>query len=149
MKPRRGNNNTHHRSGDHARLVEAGLDRARSLEEAIDIVSRLRGRTIEIHDKPLGDGPSGMWFGFPGRDWIVVNSESALSPAHRDLIVAHELMHILEAVTDPSQERTQANRTAYDDPTEHRVESLASLLIMSIQAGGGVAARLTAMGTFT
>ncbi|WP_460702922.1 ImmA/IrrE family metallo-endopeptidase [Myceligenerans halotolerans] len=136
------------RTGERATLVAHGLDRARSLDEAIDIVKRLRARTIEVVDQPLGEGLSGMWLGFPGCDRIIVNSESALSPRHREFIVAHELMHILEAVNDPSQERNSATRSGYDDPTEHRVESLACALMMSIQASGGVADRLTAMGTF-
>lgn len=136
-------------SHEYNTLVAYGLDRARSLDEAIHIVKGLRAHRIEVVDEPLGEGLSGMWLGFPGCDRIIVNSERALSSRHRDFIVAHELMHILEAVDDASQERNSANRTAYDDPTEHRVESLAATLMMSIQSGGGVAARLTAMGTFS
>ncbi|WP_265521033.1 recombinase family protein, partial [Oerskovia flava] len=52
-------------------------------------------------------------------------------------IVAHELMHILEAVYDPAQERTTASRTSYDDPTERRVELVASELMILISGRSG------------
>ena len=149
VKPYRTDRSRDAQGYEYATLVASGLDTARSLDEAIHIVRDLRAHRIEVVDEPLGEGLSGMWLGFPGCDRIIVNSESALSPRHREFIVAHELMHILEAVDDPSQERSSANRTGYDDPTEHRVESLACTLMMSIQSGGGVAARLTAMGTFS
>lgn len=136
-------------SWENAILARFGLDRARTLDDAISVIKRLRSRDLEIVDRPLGNGITGLWFATDGRDQIVVNPDAAFTPDHRGHIIAHELMHILDAVEDPSQERNSAMRTRYDDPVEHRAESLACALMVSIHSAGGVGARLSAMGRYT
>lgn len=160
---------------EHAVLARAGLDTARSLEEAIEIVQGLRARPILIDEHELGEGISGLWLATPVNDHIIVNPRAVLFHEHRQIVVAHELMHILEAVEEPDQDEPHTHpsaasgtlsdpgaagvpsvdgvafgaRTRYDDPTERRVESLACALMMLIRARGGVAARLTAMAMFS
>jgi len=132
---------------DHrAWLANAGLDRARSIDEAREIVASRRGRPVDVIDGPLGEGVSGMWLSLPEAETILVSSEAALSARHRRHIIAHELVHILDACDDPTAPPPgPQRRNRYEDPVEHRAESLASELMMSIEATGGVAHRLAGM----
>ncbi|MBD7981866.1 hypothetical protein [Oerskovia merdavium] len=132
---------------DHrTRLTAAGLDRARSIDDARRIVATLRERPIDVVDGPLGEGISGMWLSMPDGEKIIVNSEATLSERHRHHIIAHELVHILDACDDPDAPPPgPQRRNRYEDPVEHRAESIASELMMSIEATGGVAHRLAGM----
>ncbi|MHA7132858.1 ImmA/IrrE family metallo-endopeptidase [Oerskovia turbata] len=129
--------------GHRAWLTSAGLDRARSIDEARAIVAARRGKPVDVVDGPLGEGVSGMWISLPDGEKIIVNSEAALSARHRRHIIAHELVHILDACEGLTAGSPHSHlRKGYDDPVEHRAESLASELMMSIEATGGVAHRL-------
>jgi hypothetical protein len=132
---------------DHrAWLAAAGLDRARSIDEAIAIVARRRGRPIDIVDGALGEGVSGMWLSLPGAEKIVVSPQAVLSARHRRHVIAHELVHVLDACANPAAAPTgPQRRNRYEDPVEHRAEALASELMMSIEATGGVAHRIAGM----
>jgi hypothetical protein len=132
---------------DHrAWLATSGLDRARSIDEAVAIVARRRGRPIHVVDGALGEGVSGMWLSLPEGEKIVVSPQAVLSPRHRQHVIAHELVHVLDACADPSTAHPVAQqRNRYDDPVEHRAEALASELMMSIEATGGVAHRLAGL----
>jgi hypothetical protein len=122
-----------------------GLDRVRSLDDALRVVERLRGRPLSVHEADLGAGLSGLWLGCPEGDRIIVNSREALSPRHRDHIVAHELMHVVEAAVAPECEQDGARLDGYDDATERRVERLAGELMIAIESSGCGAARLIAV----
>lgn len=127
-------------------LTSAGLDRARSIDEARGIVATRRGRPVDVVDGPLGEGVSGMWLSMPDGEKVIVSSEAALSPRHRQHIIANELVHILDACDDPTAPPPgPQRRNRYEDPVEHRAEALASELMMSIEATGGVAHRLAGM----
>ncbi|MHA7134149.1 hypothetical protein [Oerskovia turbata] len=128
----------------HELLRAAGLHRARSLDEACRVVERSRRRPLRVTDAALGPGLFGMWLGFVDHDRIVVNSQQSLSAHHRRHIIAHELMHVLEAVAAPEHERDEARRDGYDDPTERRVEQMASELMISIASLGSSGDRLMA-----
>lgn len=86
-----------------------------------------------------------MWIGYPHCDRIIVNAELATGTAHREHIIAHELMHMLEAYIDPECKGGSACRTQFDDPTERRVEELASHLMLGIRRARGLGGRLDAM----
>lgn len=86
-----------------------------------------------------------MWLGYANHDRIVVNAVHAITEFHRQHIVAHELMHIVEALDDPEQERHEGRREGYDDPTELRVETMASQLMLSLASVGSAGDRLTAL----
>ena len=126
-------------------LQRYGLARVRSVEEACQIVQRLRQRPLTVVDEDLGPGLSGMWLGYPNHDRIIVNAVHAVTELHRDHIIAHELIHIVEALDDPEHERNEGRRGGYDDPTERRVEALASQLMISLAAVGSAGDRLTAL----
>lgn len=132
---------------DHrAWLTSAGLDRARSIDEACRIVATRRGRPVDVVDGPLGEGVSGMWLSLPDAEKIIVSSEAALSASHRQHIIAHELVHILDACDDPEAPPPgPQRRNRYEDPIEHRAEALASELMMSVEATRGVAHRLAGL----
>ena len=132
---------------DHrAWLASAGLDRASTIDEAREIVAGLRGRPVDVVDAPLGEGVSGLWLSRPDAETIVVSPQAALSAHHRRHIIAHELVHILDACADPSAPAPGPEwRNRYEDPVEHRAELLASELMMSIEATGGVGHRLAGM----
>ncbi|MBL0886728.1 hypothetical protein [Myceligenerans indicum] len=125
-----------------------GLDQVGSLDEACARVQELRGRPLSVVDGDLGPGLSGMWLGYGNRDRIVVSSVHAMTRLHRQHILAHELMHIVEALDDPAQERHEGRREGYDDPTEQRVELLASHLMMALARVGGAGDRLIALETY-
>ncbi|MEU4364635.1 hypothetical protein [Promicromonospora sp. NPDC023987] len=126
-------------------LQQYRLDRVRSLEEACDVVQSLRQRPLTVVDDNLGAGLSGMWLGYPNHDRIIVNTVHAITELHRAHIVAHELIHIVEALDNPEHERDEGRRDGYDDPTEQRVEAAASRLMISLAAVGGTSDRLTAL----
>lgn len=121
------------------------LDRVRSIEEACDVVQGLRQRTLTVVDEDLGPGLSGMWLGYPNHDRIIVNTVHAITELHRAHIIAHELIHIVEALDNPEHERNEEHRDGYDDPTERRVEAAASRLMISLASVGGTGDRLTAL----
>ncbi|BDZ41836.1 hypothetical protein GCM10025865_11350 [Paraoerskovia sediminicola] len=123
-------------------LAAHGLDRVPSLDAAIEVVAGLRGRPVEVGAADLGDSVWGMWLGLPESDQIVVNTSSIVSDRHREHVVAHELMHVLDAHIDPERAGTCAMRTHFDDPTERRVEVLASELMLVISAHRGLRGRL-------
>ncbi|MEK8229112.1 hypothetical protein NKG05_29045 [Oerskovia sp. M15] len=89
--------------------MSAGLDRARTIDDARSIVAALRERPIDVVDGPLGEGVSGMWLSMPDGEKIIVNSEATLSERHRHHIIAHELVHILDACDDPTARRQDPN----------------------------------------
>ncbi|MFE7508218.1 hypothetical protein [Promicromonospora sp. NPDC057488] len=126
-------------------LQQYRLDRVRSIEEACDVVQALRQRPLTVVDEDLGPGLSGMWLGYPNHDRIIVNTVHTVTRLHRAHIIAHELMHIVEALDDPAHERNEGRRDGYDDATEQRVEAAASRLMISLASVGGTGDRLTAL----
>ena len=121
------------------------LDRVRSLEEACHVVQSLRQRPLTVVDEDLGPGLSGMWLGYPNHDRIIVNTVHAVTQFHRAHIIAHELIHIVEALDNSEHERNQERRDGYGDATERRVEAAASRLMISLASVGGTGDRLTAL----
>lgn len=126
-------------------LQQHRLDRVRSIEEACEVVQGLRQRPLTVVDEDLGPGLSGMWLGYPNHDRIIVNTVHTITELHRAHIIAHELMHIMEALDSPEHERNEARRDGYDDATEQRVEAAASRLMISLASVGGTGDRLTAI----
>jgi len=129
----------------HKLLRAAGLDRARSIDEACRIVAAVRGRPLEVVEGDLGPGVTGVWLAFPERDLVLVDARQTLPGQHRDHVVAHELVHVLEAAHAVGPERAGACRDGYEDPDEVRVERLASELMISIASHGSSAVRLTSL----
>ncbi|NDO89130.1 hypothetical protein [Cellulosimicrobium composti] len=125
-------------------LRGAGLDRARSIEEACRLVAAVRGRPLEVVEGDLGPGVTGLWLAFPDRDLVLVDARQTLPGQHRDHVVAHELVHVLDAAASCSPP-AGACRDGYDDPAERRVERLASELMISIASHGSSASRLTSL----
>ncbi|QJW36895.1 hypothetical protein [Cellulosimicrobium protaetiae] len=126
-------------------LRAAGLDRARSIEEACRLVAAVRGRPLEVVEGDLGPGVSGLWLAFPERDLVLVDARQTLPGQHRDHVVAHELVHVLEAVGATTAAPVGACRDGHRDPGELRVERLASELMISIASHGSSATRLTSL----
>ncbi|WP_264030394.1 hypothetical protein [Cellulosimicrobium sp. SH8] len=126
-------------------LRSAGLDRARSVEEACRLVAAVRGRPLEVVEGDLGPGVTGLWLAFPERDLVLVDARQTLAGPHRDHVVAHELVHVLDAAATAGAPRVGACRDGYDDPDELRVERLASELMISIASHGSSATRLTSL----
>ena len=128
-------------------LRAAGLDRARSIEEACRLVAAARGKPLEVVEGDLGPGVTGLWLAFPERDLGLVDARQTLPGPHRDHVVAHELVHVLDAIRPgpaPGPVPTGC-RDVHDDPAEQRVERLASELMISIASHGSSAARLTSL----
>jgi len=125
-------------------LRGAGLDRARSIEEACRLVAAVRGRPLEVVEGDLGPGVTGLWLAFPDRDLVLVDARQTLPGQHRDHVVAHELVHVLDAAAS-GPPPAGACRDGYDDPAERRVERLASELMISIASHGSSASRLTSL----
>lgn len=126
-------------------LASYGLDKVASLDAAIGVVEKLRGRECRIEDWPLGRGLWGMWIGYPHCDRIIVNADLATSRLHREHIIAHELMHVLDAYRDPVNGGFCACRTQFDNPVERRVEEMASHLMLGIRQSRGLGGRVDAM----
>ncbi|MEV7217660.1 hypothetical protein AB0O31_31780 [Kitasatospora cineracea] len=103
------------------------------------------GRPIVLEPLPVAgpDLPCGLWIALPGID--VVYYEDRTSPAHRDLIVLHELGHVLcghhgslelsrlaALMPDLTPELVEgvlgAGRTSYDTADEQEAEMIALLL---------------------
>lgn len=128
-------------------LRAAGLDRARSIEEACRLVAAARGKPLEVVEGDLGPGVTGLWLAFPERDLVLVYARQTLPGPHRDHVVAHELVHVLDSIRPgPAPGPVPAGcRDEHDDPAEQRVERLASELMISIASHGSSAARLTSL----
>ena len=102
-------------------------------------VSRERGRAIEVHqDAGRETGPCGWWVATTDTDHIYVKAESR--PVQRELIILHELSHILlDHGAAPFLDETfpltggaarhMLARSRYDDVQEQEAELLASLIL--------------------
>ncbi|WP_175008614.1 hypothetical protein [Cellulosimicrobium sp. TH-20] len=126
-------------------LRAAGLDRARSIDEACRLVAATRGKPLEVVEGDLGPGVTGLWLAFPERDLVLVDARQTLPGPHRDHVVAHELVHVLESTRPGPAPSAAGCRDEHDDPAEQRVERLASELMISIASHGSSAARLTSL----
>ena len=101
-------------------------------------VSRERGRPIEVHHVAEQTGPCGWWVATADTDHIYVLAGAR--PVQRELIILHELSHILLdhgaapflAETFPltgGAARRMLARSRYDDVQEQEAELLASLIL--------------------
>jgi hypothetical protein len=127
-------------------LAEIGLPRPFTMESFCHRLGAQRGKPLQL--VPTGDtgavGPSGAWIELADRDVILYDATT--SPFHQQLIVGHELGHmlcdhypgsVLEAeVTalllpnlDPALVRRILNRTDYSSREEREAETFATLLL--------------------
>lgn len=134
--------------------LKAATGRARRLvpasgtvDDLVAAVGRERSRTIRLHATEMGPrSPTGAWIETEATDWIVYPVDA--SPAERDVIVCHELAHmLLEHHPDDTVEIQRQlvclvapdispevalrflNRHGYLDAAEAEAEQLATMLV--------------------
>lgn len=116
-------------------LKRYGFGSAETIDDARRLVERLRDRSVEVIDGDLGPGLWGIWLADASCDRIVVSSTMALTPLHRDHVVAHELMHVflvaLPGVDAP--ETCLLRGEAVAGGVEMAVESLATELMRMLR----------------
>lgn len=128
------------------------------LQSFCDVISRRRGRPLELVPKQSRLGPCGVWLALPDRDFVFYEPET--TSIHRDHIILHELAHLLcehqpcEAIDDdvlgqlfPSLDaavvRRVLGRTSYSAVEEQEAEMTASLVRARIDRAGAVSAPWT------
>ena len=138
-----------------ARLHALGLRKPYSLGDVVTHVSAARDRPVRLLPLALGsaasDGCSGLWVATDTEDWIFV--DAAAAGDYGDLILAHELAHILcehpadvtigddelrglVPTLDPDRVRTALRRTTYDSDVEREAEMLGSLILARAHVDG-------------
>ena len=113
------------------------------VNEFAAVVSRRRGRRLELLPKQTSAGPCGVWVTLPDVDYVFYEPDT--SALHRDHIVVHELGHLLrqheptECVDDgvlrelfpglsADMVKRVLGRTSYSDVEEQEAEMIASLV---------------------
>ena len=113
------------------------------VNEFAAVVSRRRGRRLELLPKQTSAGPCGVWVALPDVDYVFYEPDT--SALHRDHIVVHELGHLLrqheptECVDDgvlrvlfpglsADMVKRVLGRTSYNDVEEQEAEMIASLV---------------------
>jgi hypothetical protein len=129
------------------RLAGIAVPRPFCLEEFATTVAALRERPLRVFPLPGlddEDAPSGAWVATDSTDFVFV--DAAASPWHRDLIVLHEIGHILldhpaaDGWTDefaaqllpslhPAAVRRILGRHGYSSQQEREAELLASMIL--------------------
>ncbi|MFJ3793535.1 hypothetical protein [Kitasatospora sp. NPDC090091] len=125
-----------------------------SVEGFAEALAAERGRKIVIEPIPFDPGPgvpTGLWVRLPSVDVIFVQANT--SPAHKALIILHELAHIafghecrvspdlleklFPGLTPELIRSTLLTRDGYDDEQEAQAEMLALLLAEAFSADEG------------
>jgi hypothetical protein len=108
------------------------------------VVSRRRGRRLQLIPKGTDLGPCGVWLALPEADYVFFEADT--SGLHREHIILHELGHLLgdhqvsQVVDDrtlhallPSLDlsmvRRVLGRTSYSAVEEQEAEMIASLVL--------------------
>ncbi|MFD7764104.1 M48 family metalloprotease [Streptomyces microflavus] len=131
-------------------LRELHLPTVASVRDLVPFVEARNGRPVMLipvaHDEMPealdAEAPCGMWLATDTTDHIFYDGDT--SPAHADVIIGHELAHMLRGHRDqgspvgdlgglvpdldPAVIRVLLGRTKYSEPDEHEAEMLGSLL---------------------
>ncbi|GDY33858.1 hypothetical protein [Gandjariella thermophila] len=126
-------------------LRRLGLSAPFTRQHVCDAIARDRGRRLYLHPLPddLGpDRPTGLWIATDRADHIMV--DPATSRPHQDLIIYHEIGHIIlhdnllaelpAAETSPDVDqiadvvRQVQARAGYTRTEEHEAETVARLI---------------------
>lgn len=147
------------RRGCETRLDTLGVHAPYDLAALLARVSATRGRAIRLlplaAEAGTADGCSGLWAATDTEDWIFIDQDAAGD--YRDLIIAHELAHIvcehpadmtisdadlrlLAPTLDPDRVRSALRRTKYDTHVEREAEMLGSLILARAEAGTAIEA---------
>ncbi len=136
------------------RLDALGVRAPYDLADLVTCVSTARGRPIRLLplalDGATSDGCSGLWAATDTEDWLFIDQDAR--GGYRDLIIAHELSHIvckhpadltitdadlrrLVPTLDPDHVRSALRRTKYDTEVEREAEMLGSLILARARTG--------------
>ncbi|MBV9022856.1 MAG: toxin [Streptomycetaceae bacterium] len=153
--PRTGEAATSLRRGCQARLTGLELPADCDVVALCAHLGKRRGRPIHCIALRMGASePSGVWLSLPDAEWVVY--EAHTSRVHQEHIITHELAHMIcghRNVTashtrgmelvfpdlDPSLVRDLMTRQGYSDAQEQEAETMASLLVRSLQRAGASA----------
>lgn len=138
-----------------ARIAALDIPDPFDIDVLCDRVARRQGRPIELRPMHEDDPtvPCGLWLQMPTRDVILF--EASASTPHRDLIVAHELGHLLanhpcdprlleeyrtrvmpDLALNPDLLTRVLGRVSYTTPAEQEAELFAWLLLHRSRTDG-------------